>query len=278
MSSAPKTVFCDIDGTLLEHTGSIQENVGDYPTVLPGAIDAIRAWDRLNYRIILTTGRKESTRQLTELQLAECGIHYDQLIMGLPNGDRVLINDKKPNGVRNTAYALNLVRNEGLEHVDLAGEHITLADRFVPANGRFEKPWGYEELVDVNSAYVVKKLFMRAGHSCSTQFHKLKRETILVFAGRLRISVGPSLEELEAREYGPGETITIEPYTVHKMEGVEDCVYYETSTNELWDVVRLQDSYGRCAAIAEGESRSLPSEESRGIPTVEDILGISVVA
>ena len=76
--------------------------------------------------------------------------NYDHLIMGLPNGDRVIINDKKPHGVRNTAYAINLVRNQGVEHVSLGGKHVTLADRFVPESGRFEKPWGYEELVDVN--------------------------------------------------------------------------------------------------------------------------------
>lgn len=29
------------------------------------------------------------------------------------------------------------------------------------------------------------------------------------------------------------------------MEGIEDCLYLETSTPELWDVVRLQDNYGR---------------------------------
>jgi hypothetical protein len=33
------------------------------------------------------------------------------------------------------------------------------------------------------------------------------------------------------------------------MEGVEDAVYYETSTNELWDVVRLQDAYGRAVEV-----------------------------
>jgi mannose-6-phosphate isomerase len=246
-ATAIKTVFCDIDGTLLEHTGSIQSNCTGSPRLLPGAVDAIREWDRNNYRIVLTTGRKESTRRETEAYLTEMGIHYDHLIMGLPNGDRVLINDKKPHGVRNTAYAINLVRNQGVEHVSLGGKHVTLADRFVPESGRFEKPWGYEELVDVNDKYVVKKLFMKAGHSCSTQYHMLKRETILVFSGRLRISIGPSLEEMASREYGPGETVTIEPYTVHKMEGIEDAVYYETSTNELWDVVRLADAYGRAS-------------------------------
>jgi len=34
------------------------------------------------------------------------------------------------------------------------------------------------------------------------------------------------------------------------MEAVEDCLYSETSTNELWDVVRLQDAYGRSTTSA----------------------------
>jgi mannose-6-phosphate isomerase len=240
--SVPKTVFCDIDGTLLKHNGdpySLEE------TILPGVVESIREWEKRNYRIILTTGRRECFRKQTEELLGKLGILYDQLIMGLPNGDRVLINDKKPNGIRNTAYAVNLVRNDGMEHVDITGNLVTLADSYIPTTGRFEKPWGYEELIDVNSSYVVKKLFMKAGHSCSTQYHKCKRETILVFSGKLRISVGSTLETLESRVYEAGETITIAPYTVHKMEAVEDTVYYETSTNELWDVVRLQDAYGR---------------------------------
>jgi mannose-6-phosphate isomerase-like protein (cupin superfamily) len=165
--------------------------------------------------------------------------------MGLPNGDRVLVNDRKPAGTRATAYAISPARNAGLAHHDITADLVTLCEAYVPTSGRFEKPWGYEELVDVNSSYVVKKLFMKAGHSCSTQYHTCKRETILVFSGRLRILTGSSIDVMESREYGPGETITIAPYTVHKMEGIEDAVYYETSTNELWDVVRLEDNYGR---------------------------------
>jgi mannose-6-phosphate isomerase-like protein (cupin superfamily) len=167
--------------------------------------------------------------------------------MGLPNGDRVLLNDKKqvPHHVRNTAYAINVPRNEGLVHVDPTGDLVTLPNRYLPTSGRIEKPWGYEELVDVNDRYVVKKLFMKTGHACSIQYHKLKRETILVFSGSLRIYTGTDVETLASRVYTAGETITIEPYTVHRMEAIEDAIYYETSTNELWDVVRLQDAYGR---------------------------------
>ena len=43
----------------------------------------------------------------------------------------------------------------------------------------------------------------------------------------------------------PGDYITINPYTIHRMEGIEDSLYLESSTNELWDVIRLDDKYKR---------------------------------
>lgn len=240
--SAPKTVFCDIDGTLLKHTGNIIHNI-NMSSVLTNVVDTIRQWDKLNYKIILTTGRQESLRKVTEEQLLQFGIVYSQLIMGLPNGPRVVLNDKKTKGIDNTAYAVNLVRNGGLENVDLDSKFVTVPDKYIFS--KVEKPWGYEELVEINDKYVVKKLFMKKGHKCSTQYHELKRETIVVLSGILNISIGMSVDTLETKEYKHGETVTIAPYTVHKMEAVEDCLYLETSTNELWDVVRLQDSYGR---------------------------------
>jgi hydroxymethylpyrimidine pyrophosphatase-like HAD family hydrolase len=96
----PKTVFCDIDGTLLEHTGDIVKNYNTIGVALSNVVETIRQWDKLNYKIILTTGRKESVRKQTEEQLATSGIVYDSLIMGIPNGDRVVINDKKTNNIR----------------------------------------------------------------------------------------------------------------------------------------------------------------------------------
>jgi quercetin dioxygenase-like cupin family protein len=90
---------------------------------------------------------------------------------------------------------------------------------------------------------------MKKGNSCRTQYHELKKETIMVLSGILNISIGSDLENLVTKQYTFGDTVTIAPYTVHKMEAVEDCLYTETSTNELWDVIRLQDSYGRCNDI-----------------------------
>jgi hypothetical protein len=109
---AAKTIFCDIDGTLLKHHGNMVRNVYGEPEVLPGVLDSLEAWNRLNYRIVLTTGRKESTRKRTEDQLASVGIIYDHLVMGLPNGQRILINDRKTDGSP-TVLAINPSRNSG---------------------------------------------------------------------------------------------------------------------------------------------------------------------
>lgn len=108
-----------------------------------------------------------------------------------------------------------------------------------------EKPWGREEVIEINDRYVLKKLTMCKGHRCSLQYHKVKRETIYVLSGELRIYSGPSQEKLESRIFEPGETVTVMPGTVHRMEAVEESVYLEASTPEMEDVVRLADDYQR---------------------------------
>jgi mannose-6-phosphate isomerase len=108
-----------------------------------------------------------------------------------------------------------------------------------------EKPWGKEEVIEINERYMLKKLTMLAGHRCSLQYHNIKRETIYVLSGLLRIYSGPAQAQLAAKEYGSNEIITLLPGVVHRMEAVEDCVYLEASTPEMDDVVRLEDDYQR---------------------------------
>jgi len=108
-----------------------------------------------------------------------------------------------------------------------------------------EKPWGKEEVIEINDRYMMKKLTMLKGHRCSTQYHNIKQETIYLLSGELRISFGPSLNQLESKVFGSGETITIVPKLIHRMEAVDDSVYLEASTPEMDDVVRLEDDYKR---------------------------------
>lgn len=106
---------------------------------------------------------------------------------------------------------------------------------------RTEKPWGYEELIELNEFYVVKKLFMKKGQRCSLQYHREKTETVTVLEGVLTLSVDDQTITLR-----PFETITITPGTHHRMMAIDgDCLYMESSTIQLDDVVRIEDDYGR---------------------------------
>ena len=115
-NNAPKTIFCDLDGTLTKHpkdAGLIQDP--DYELeVLPGVKEFLYTIDVNSYHLVITTGRKESARESTIKQLQRAGILYDQLIMGFGGGDRILINDRKPNSDRDTACAINVDRNSGI--------------------------------------------------------------------------------------------------------------------------------------------------------------------
>lgn len=108
-----------------------------------------------------------------------------------------------------------------------------------------EKPWGREEVVEINARYMVKRLTMLKGHRCSLQYHNQKQETIYVLEGALRIFTGPDAEHLDNHIFHPGDSITIAPGIVHRMEGAETSVYLESSTPEMEDVVRISDDYKR---------------------------------
>ena len=115
MDTRPKTIFCDIDGTLIMHMPPSEAAKGTTPVILNGTLETLRKWDKLGYNIILTTGRKESMRDITVKQLASVGIYYDQLIMGIGGGSRIIINDKKSDN-QITAFAISVERNKGLEY------------------------------------------------------------------------------------------------------------------------------------------------------------------
>lgn len=120
MDKRPATIFCDIDGTLVIHAKPTDAQLPSHKLdVLEGTIEKILEWDKLGYKIILTTGRKESLRKVTESQLAQAGIIYDQLIMGIGGGKRYIINDRKPQGTEDYAIAINLERNKGIKNLQL---------------------------------------------------------------------------------------------------------------------------------------------------------------
>ena len=120
LHNRPNTIICDIDGTLVKHASPLETSKPTYNMeLLPGTISTISEWDSKGYNIILLSGRRESSRIQTEKQLADVGIIYDQLILGVGGGVRHLVNDKKPDGITKTAVAYNLTRDEGIINLNI---------------------------------------------------------------------------------------------------------------------------------------------------------------
>ena len=87
------TYLIDVDGTIFQKTGSIDDWYSSAPTLMPGVTQFFRKIEKESAHIVLVTARKESCRNRLEGQLNANKIPYDQLIMGVTNGKRVMIND-----------------------------------------------------------------------------------------------------------------------------------------------------------------------------------------
>ena len=111
LSSLSHTWIFDLDGTLVKHNGYL--GAGD--ELLTGVRDFVRSIPE-NDEIIILTARKESQREDTCLFLDEMGLRYDRIVFDVPHGERILVNDIKPEGLH-TAIAVNLERDFGLDGV-----------------------------------------------------------------------------------------------------------------------------------------------------------------
>ena len=107
------------------------------------------------------------------------------------------------------------------------------------------KPWGHEMIFATTKDYVGKILVIKAGHSLSLQFHRVKEETILLQAGQMKFQIENDAGVMEEHTLMPGDSFHILPNRKHRMSAVEDCTVFEVSTPHLDDVVRLEDKYGR---------------------------------
>ena len=107
------TWVLDFDGTLVEHNGY---KTGE-DKFLPGAKEFLSSIPKDDYILILTAREKEA-REKTEKFLKENGVRYNEILFEMPMGERILMNDDKPSGLR-CAYAITPKRNQGLENIEI---------------------------------------------------------------------------------------------------------------------------------------------------------------
>ena len=107
MSSLPKTWILDLDGTLVKHNGY---KIDGKDSLLPGANELLSQIRDEDY-VIIVTSRKIEYKEITEQFLQDNNIRYDHIIYEAPYGERILINDNKPSGLK-MAYAIDLDRDD----------------------------------------------------------------------------------------------------------------------------------------------------------------------
>ena len=110
---------------------------------------------------------------------------------------------------------------------------------------RVEKPWGHELIWADTELYVGKILHVKAGEALSVQMHEKKDETMHLLRGTIILRVGASPDALKEVPFKEGDSVRIQPHTVHMIEAVTDVDVLEASTPHLDDVVRFKDRYGR---------------------------------
>lgn len=118
INDMPRTWIFDLDGTLIEHLGY---------KLLPGVPEFLKANVRDIDIVVIMTARSPEHREETTELLNKLGIRFNQMVMGVGVGPRILVNDDKPFGYnRATAYAMRVERNKGMNesHINFAKTYL----------------------------------------------------------------------------------------------------------------------------------------------------------
>lgn len=119
VSSLGKTWILDLDGTIVKHNGY---KLDGQDTFLPGAEDFLNNIPPEDM-VIFVTSRTQKTAVQTEEFLTKHHVRYRAIIYNAPYGERILINDQKPSGLR-TALAINVERDQFINIVFEADETL----------------------------------------------------------------------------------------------------------------------------------------------------------
>ena len=104
------TWFIDLDGSIVKHNGYIV----DKEDLLLDGVSVFFNNIPTKDIIIITTSRKKKFKKKTIEFLKKNKIRFNEIMFDLPYGERILINDIKPNQKLKTSISINLKRNYGL--------------------------------------------------------------------------------------------------------------------------------------------------------------------
>lgn len=105
--------------------------------------------------------------------------------------------------------------------------------------------WGEELLIAESPQYIGKLMRMKAGAAGGLQYHVEKDETSFLLSGLAWVYTDTGDGKLSRFKMTAGTSIHIPHGAVHKVEAIEDCVFFEASTPHFDDRVRVEARYGR---------------------------------
>jgi mannose-6-phosphate isomerase-like protein (cupin superfamily) len=110
---------------------------------------------------------------------------------------------------------------------------------------RVEKPWGYEQWLELNEFYIYKLIHMKMGNQSSLQSHDFKYETNYVIKGEAEVLLENENGELISKIFKVGSGWSVPIGRKHRVIAKTDYTALEVSTPHLNDVIRYQDDSNR---------------------------------
>ena len=105
-------IFCDIDGTIIVSQSRVGiNNYNDKPVVLEKNVKRLLELQEKGAQFVFTTSRENEFKSLTRKVLYDLGFKSFDLITGLQNARRILINDYNETNPFPRAESINIRRN-----------------------------------------------------------------------------------------------------------------------------------------------------------------------
>jgi len=111
-----KTIFCDIDGTILKQMNFDEISPNNFE-ILPGVKEKFNEWYEAGHHIVITTARPWNLELITKQQMEAAGIQFHQIVMGIGREERILINNNSSKDEeRNRALSVSVKRDAGFNN------------------------------------------------------------------------------------------------------------------------------------------------------------------
>ena len=106
-----------------------------------------------------------------------------------------------------------------------------------------QKPWGWYQVLDEGTNYVVKKIYVKPNERFSLQTHSHREEFWTIFSGAGIITLGTEKKNTIENDHH-----YIAPNQKHRLEaGPEGITFFEIQKGKCSeeDIIRYEDDYNR---------------------------------